>query len=374
MLSGDIDQLCLAENIYDATACEDYLNRTYVDLECQEEQIVDPQACEDYLLEKYSFDVACQLESEYLCQEILQDDYLNRLVIKQQKKQSISTVMEPLIGQSISTQNLIEQLAGVEVVDAVPLINDNNLFIISSEESITLVNEQRLEVVSPAVLMIDTDSDGLPDDLEAYYGTDIFNSDSDSDGYLDGQEISNNYNPLGDGNLDIDRTNLDQIILTGANLEQPILNADRLDENITIVETDNETEESSLTWSGQADANAWVLIYIYSDLPLVLTTQADANGNWSYALDENLTDGQHQAYVTINDETGKIVKQSNPLSFFVRSAQAVSAGDYFSAQPPNSKVDNMLLYYLLGGAALIVLSLGVIIFIHRGKDDPVEEL
>ncbi|MBT7553514.1 hypothetical protein HN670_03540, partial [bacterium] len=354
--------------------CEDYLNRTYVDLECQEEQIVDPQACEDYLLEKYSFDVACQLESEYLCQEILQDDYLNRLVIKQQKKQSISTVMEPLIGQSISTQNLIEQLAGVEVVDAVPLINDNNLFIISSEESITLVNEQRLEVVSPAVLMIDTDSDGLPDDLEAYYGTDIFNSDSDSDGYLDGQEISNNYNPLGDGNLDIDRTNLDQIILTGANLEQPILNADRLDENITIVETDNETEESSLTWSGQADANAWVLIYIYSDLPLVLTTQADANGNWSYALDENLTDGQHQAYVTINDETGKIVKQSNPLSFFVRSAQAVSAGDYFSAQPPNSKVDNMLLYYLLGGAALIVLSLGVIIFIHRGKDDPVEEL
>ena len=127
--------------------------------------------------------------------------------------------------------------------------------------------------------------------------------------------------------------------------------------------------EEKIVLSGQADANAWILIYLYSDLPLVLTTQVDANGNWSYTLDENLVDGQHQAYVTVNDDTGKIIKQSNPLSFFVSSAQAVSAGDYFTNKPVTDRVDNMVLYYLLGGAALILVSLGVIVFIHRAKDD-----
>jgi len=47
---------------------------------------------------------------------------------------------------------------------------------------------------------IDSDSDGLSDDLESKFKTDINNSDTDGDGYADGLEIKNGYDPLqGDG-------------------------------------------------------------------------------------------------------------------------------------------------------------------------------
>lgn len=49
---------------------------------------------------------------------------------------------------------------------------------------------------------IDSDNDGLPDDLETIYGTDPQNPDTDGDSYNDAQEIENGYNPLGTGRLD----------------------------------------------------------------------------------------------------------------------------------------------------------------------------
>lgn len=41
----------------------------------------------------------------------------------------------------------------------------------------------------------DTDSDGLPDDLERIYQTDPKNPDTDKDGYEDGLEVANGYDP-----------------------------------------------------------------------------------------------------------------------------------------------------------------------------------
>lgn len=41
----------------------------------------------------------------------------------------------------------------------------------------------------------DTDSDGLPDDLERIYQTDAKNPDTDGDGYQDGLEVANGYDP-----------------------------------------------------------------------------------------------------------------------------------------------------------------------------------
>jgi len=53
----------------------------------------------------------------------------------------------------------------------------------------------------------DTDADGLSDTLEESLDTDPKNPDSDSDGYKDGIEIQNNYNPTKTGMMTID-TNL----------------------------------------------------------------------------------------------------------------------------------------------------------------------
>lgn len=47
------------------------------------------------------------------------------------------------------------------------------------------------------VLSLDTDKDGLTDVEEGLYGTDPKKPDTDNDGYLDGTEVVNLYNPLG---------------------------------------------------------------------------------------------------------------------------------------------------------------------------------
>lgn len=64
------------------------------------------------------------------------------------------------------------------------------------------VNRQFLyQILSTFKFLSDTDSDGLYDDEEEKYGTDMNNSDSDGDGYLDGSEVKSGYNPMGEGKL-----------------------------------------------------------------------------------------------------------------------------------------------------------------------------
>lgn len=52
-----------------------------------------------------------------------------------------------------------------------------------------------------SLVVADLDNDGLSDEEEAFYGTDPQNPDSDGDGYKDGEEVKNGYNPLGAGKL-----------------------------------------------------------------------------------------------------------------------------------------------------------------------------
>lgn len=48
----------------------------------------------------------------------------------------------------------------------------------------------------------DRDFDGLDEEQEAFYGTSDRNADSDGDGFDDGVEVENGYNPAGEGRLD----------------------------------------------------------------------------------------------------------------------------------------------------------------------------
>ena len=56
----------------------------------------------------------------------------------------------------------------------------------------------------------DNDNDGLSNRLEIALGTNTEKSDTDNDGYNDKLEIENNYNPLGDGLMLIDKNFTDQ--------------------------------------------------------------------------------------------------------------------------------------------------------------------
>jgi hypothetical protein len=60
-----------------------------------------------------------------------------------------------------------------------------------------------IEESMEALMNMDSDGNGLSDFAEIYiFGTDPFNPDTDGDGFLDGEEIMNCFNPLGEGKID----------------------------------------------------------------------------------------------------------------------------------------------------------------------------
>lgn len=62
--------------------------------------------------------------------------------------------------------------------------------------------ENYLPVDADADLSLDSDGDTLTDFMEQMYGTDVNQVDTDGDGYSDGEEVENGYNPLGPGRLE----------------------------------------------------------------------------------------------------------------------------------------------------------------------------
>lgn len=123
----------------------------------------------------------------------------------------------------------------------------------------------------------------------------------------------------------------------------------------------------ALTFSGVGPANTIVTLFIYSD-PFVVTTRTDANGNWSYTLDQNIGDGQHQVFVTLTDSTGKVAEKSSPLSFFVNEAKAVSQQDFVAAQTPNDTAGNTYTtIYIIMAALIVLIAICAILFFRFGR-------
>ncbi len=81
-------------------------------------------------------------------------------------------------------------------------VAEKNILYHSSFNSEFLIAVPMMEdMLSTFKFIQDTDNDGLFDDEEAEYGCDINNPDSDGDGYLDGNEVKNGYDPMGEGKL-----------------------------------------------------------------------------------------------------------------------------------------------------------------------------
>lgn len=376
MVESVLGRRCTGQNIYAVAACEDYLNRTVVDLECQSQGLVDKGKCKDYLLEKYGANVDCRLSDQMACATVLREQYLNRLVINQRERALVNAAVLPLLGQSVTLEQLSQQIKGKglnQVRLALQATADIKVLLVRSHSEAILEEVDRLTMISEAILVLDSDADGLPDDLERYYGTASSEADSDHDGYNDSVEIKNGYNPLGDGALNKERTALDRVLLAGTSLEQPKILADRPSNDLVLRVLDN-GEKGVINFSGLAPARSWVALYIYSDLPLLVSAQADDQGYWQYSLGQRLSEGSHRIFVAISDSTGQIDKQSAPLSFLIKEARAVTAEQYFNQTENSRQSLNFNLYYINGGAVLALLLLvGIIFWLRRrSKRMPLE--
>jgi len=113
-------------------------------------------------------------------------------------------------------------------------------------------------------------------------------------------------------------------------IEEPKKSGTLAPEKFKIITIENVTPQigrNSIVFKGIGPPNTVLTIFIYSS-PIVVTTKTDASGNFTYMLDKNLLDGEHEIYITITDKTGKIQEKSSPFSFFIRKAQAVSEEEY----------------------------------------------
>lgn len=263
---------------------------------------------------------------------------------------------------------------------------------------------QRVIVERTGVRMYeDTDTDGISDyDELNIYRTNPNDSDTDKDGVKDGDELLAGTNPAVSDRIE-STTNKPATTATPTAsssvykpVEQlPIVSTTTVSsttiavvgkvmyENPKIVggeETEllvaeevqpvekgtNENGEETIKkmeFKGKALPNSFVTVYVFST-PIVVTVKTDANGNWSYVLDKELEDGEHEVYVAMTDGGGKIVAKSKPLPF-VKEASAVTTDVLpllaASEEVEQSIVDRTYLYLI--GLLVVVIMGGALILV-----------
>ncbi len=178
-------------------------------------------------------------------------------------------------------------------------------------------------IPSAEKIMLDSDSDGISDAEEERLGTERDIADSDGDGFSDGDEIRNGFDPLrysiGDKS--------DKIAFESPKDQLPAQRMECEDERYAVrsverVASGGDTDDMTTIFTGTGLPDSYLTLYIYSD-PIIVTVKTDSDGNWRYELDRDLEDGDHEVYVAVTDNLGRLTAQSKPLPF-VKTAQAVT--------------------------------------------------
>lgn len=369
---------CLEANAKSRQECDKIMFRKFGSPECKIAGIENEKECAEFIFNKYASKIKCDNIEDWQCKNSIKERYLGNITAKQILYNKINEKKNEIIGKSMKAKDLEAEIAQKE--KTVTIIKKNvGMKIITANESIILDEEDNLIQTAPIVLAIDSDMDGLPDDLEKRLGTDPNKADTDGDGFSDGEEVKNGYNPLGDGELEkIKISPIDEAILQNKSLGHPKTEGEETGnlviENIANIENKQTGVAEGYILSGKSEPNSVIALYVYSDLPLVITTKTDKYGNWQYELSESLTEGEHEVYVTINDNTGKVINKSEPLNFFIKEASAVSVKDFIS--PNASATSNLtekesessIRYYLIiAFLTIISISLFTIILVKKKK-------
>ncbi len=391
-----LPQECVNEGLENEHECEIYLQQKHMPKECRDAKarsreecdkimfkkfgppeckiagINDEKKCEEFMFNKYAPTVICDNIEDWQCKNFIEERHLGNIIAKQIKYNEILEKKDEMVGKSMKVEDLEDKIIQDEKIVSI-IRKDLGIKIIATNESIVLDEEDNLTQTAPIAFMIDSDEDGLPDDMEKRLGTDPFKADTDEDGHDDGEEVKNGYNPLGKGDLEKKLSPIEKAMMENKPLGHPITEGEEMEnffvKNISNAEDAHGNLVEGYVLSGKTKPNSVATLYIYSDLPVVVTVDADQYGNWRYQLDQSLIEGEHEVYIAINDDTGKVIEKSKPLNFFIKEASAVSVKDFVSVakasseEPKKSEVSiyNYLLITLFMAVAGILLFLAIII-------------
>lgn len=355
----EIAEECVAAGVA-AEHCNEWLSVKYRNLKCTAAGIMTRESCESYL--KAMNQPVDQRSLTGFASAVQLD--------------AIRQEVTPIFNHSTDPTNVSDQIKSVLSLETTPA------------ERITILAPAvpAIPTFEPAIGLMVTDSDGdsLPDDVEKRLGTDPLKADTDKDGFSDGAEVKTGYNPLSTGKAVQAIAPIEMAFVNNVSLEEPRasepakVDATFVVEKVESVATAPTPEtskpkegapaapESQIRLTGKAKPNTVVTIYVYSFLPVVVTTTTDANGNWTYDFHSKLAEGRHEAYVSVNDETGKIVKTSSPLAFFVKEARAASEADFLRGDVNVTVPAELdMRRFIYGGLALILVALVLVTLVVR---------
>lgn len=260
-----------------------------------------------------------------------------------------------------------ESAPSESVIAAVPIEKEESPKALIPRVSTALLVPDQEKITS------DKDQDGLSDAEEDRLGTNPAVTDTDGDGFFDGDEIRAGFDPLKYSQGD----KSDKITFESPQ-EPAIRENDSLrDTRYTVRSIERsrseKTGQPTTKLSGTGLPNSVITVFVYSN-PIVILVKTDAGGNWSYELDRDLEDGNHEVYVAVTDNIGRITATS-PAVPFVKTAEAITMerapGDGQETGGSQSPIDRLFTQYVIAGSLLAFLSIAfvVTIIIHRSGSD-----
>lgn len=358
--------------------CEAHLKTLSVSKRCADEKI--PEAdCQDVLFKRYRSELYCGAMTADDCARIVRERMLGTVVTIADERSAFMNSIDAAIGAHATVKEVLAVIEKEKVQrEVLPLIAESNrtLMVRDSDRTIDVSNSVTAVATVPFLVILDDDGDGLPNDIETLYGSDLKNSDTDNDGFSDREELSNGYDPILSAGARLKKPlSPVEVALIGApRVEQPVIKGE-VDARFAVTNVTTITEDGTTVQRliGTAEPDSTVLIYIYSNMPLVLTVRTDASGNWVYTLRDSLVEGKHDVYVAVTNQTGQVVKKSQPANFFIRGAQAVSIEDFLATQAqaavqtPVAERNSNIRSYVIGGISIVVLGLALMWFLIARK-------
>jgi len=410
---------CQEAGVSTVEECEKIMREKYLTPECKTLGLNDEKACQKYMFEKYAKEFVCEGLTESQCQLAIEKRHLGQIVRHRRETEKIKKEIKEVIGQHISLKKELslekseEFLSSTptekseikeseqpvqeqpELLEVVPLEpkEEVNLLVIPAEEVAVIKEDETIINTVPAAMVLDDDKDGIPNEIEQRNNLNFAIADSDKDGENDLEEIKQKElappeeaivkqvvleQPITNGELVSDENALSiQEIETGDAVLEPV------DQVFTPVEDSLEQATSSvfrikqwiLSWAqaknysqpiifkGKAKPGEVIVLYIYSDLPAIFTAKANDKGEWSYALENPLREGEHQLYVATLDSFGRVIRKNGPYSLFIKKAQAVAPKEFVSGEEgtketTKQKSKSILLIFLYSLFLIILLGVG----------------
>ena len=335
---------CLRAGINNEEDCDIFNYQAKIVPECLSLGLINQDQCRDYFLSNYGKPLKCKTLSDENCAKLIDSVILSTLEksIDEEKKNELVQV-----SGSKATINVVNNSPVINIIELEEKkeIKMENLPIsVKEDESISVklipieTNESQ-KGLSPVAISISSEGNDLPDDVVVRIGQDF--------------KIET-------------LSGVDRAIVEGKPLEQPKFNSFKGES--LIVESVETEEKGSLVIRGKSNPGEIITLFIYSSIPIVVTVQADQDGNWIYTLDKSMVDGTHEVYAVLHNDEGRIIEASTPKIFFVAETQAISMEEMLlsgNISEVKDDPENMMTLYLWGGISIIIILIALLLVAKR---------